>query len=344
MRAVVQHGIRDIRVQEWPAPSPEVGEVLVRIRSVTICASDLHIYSEGNVGGVSWGKPFIPGHEAAGVIEDANGEAFEPGAKVVLDPAAPCGRCNCCAERLFHLCRDLKFLDLPPVHGAMRELVAWPSDRVFAIPPSVDVLDAPLIEPLSVAVHAVELARRVRNRSVLVVGCGAIGFLAIQVAKFQGAKAIIATDLIPARLEIARELGADEAIQVGPNDAEKAAKLIIEATDGRGIDVAFEAAGPPAALQQCLNALRPSGEAVIIGIPSHDEYRLQPSTIRRRELSLRFVRRQNENYPEALDLVADGQVRLGPILTHRFPLDRAQEAFDLAERKQEGAIRVAVTL
>ena len=331
-------------MQEWPAPSLEAGEVLVRIRSVTICASDLHIYSEGNVGGVSWNEPFIPGHEAAGVIEDANGEAFEPGVDVVLDPAAPCGRCDFCAERLFHLCSYLKFLDLPPVHRAMCELVAWPSDRVFAIPASIDVLDAPLIEPLSVAVHAVELARRVRDRSVLVVGCGAIGLLAIQVAKFQGAKTIIATDLISGRLEIAHELGADETIQVEPNDADAAAGLVIEATNGRGVDVVFEAAGPPAALQQCLSALRSTGKAVVIGIPSHDEYRLQPSTIRRRELSLCFVRRQNENYPEALDLVASGQVRLGPILTHRFPLERTQEAFDLAEGKRKGAVRVAVTL
>jgi len=298
------------------------------------------MYAEGNVGGVSWDAPFIPGHEAAGLVADANRTDLPEGVPVVLDPAAPCRSCDLCAAGMFHLCRRLEFLDLPPVDGAMRELLAWPADRVFRLPDSIDLVEAPLVEPLCVAVHALELASHPEAVTAAVVGCGAIGLFTIQMARVRGAKRILATDLIPERLAVARELGADEAIDIGSQDP---ADEILRATDGRGVDIAFEAAGPPEAVQQCLDIVRPAGEVVVIGIPSVDEYRVRASELRRRELTLRFVRRQNENYPEAIALVEQGRVRLGPVLTHRFPMERAREAFDLAERKVDGAVRVAVT-
>ena len=340
MRCVLQHGPRDIRLGERSEPTPAPGEVLVRTRAVTICASDVHMYAEGNVGGVSWDAPFVPGHEVAGIVADGNEADLPQGAPVVLDPAAPCHSCDLCQAGLFHLCRRVKFLDLPPVDGAMRDLIAWPADRAFRLPDSLDLVEAPLIEPLCVAVHALELASHPEDATVAVAGCGAIGLFTIQMARARGAKRILAADPIPGRLAVAREFGADDTIHVGPQDP---VDDVLRATDGRGVDIAFEAAGPPEALQQCLDVVRPAGEVVVIGIPSVDEYRVRPSHLRRRELTLRFVRRQNENYPEAIALVQQGRVRLGPVLTHRFPTDRAQEAFDLAERKVEGAVRVAVT-
>lgn len=339
MRAVLQYGIRDVRFEERPDPAPGPGEVLVRTRSVTICASDIHMFAEGNVGGVSWEGPFIPGHEAAGIVEDPNGTDLPAGTVVVLDPAVACHACDLCAEGLFHLCRNLKFCDLPPVDGAMCELIAWPANRVFPVPETVDVMAAPLVEPLCVGVHALELASRPQGAVVGVVGCGAIGLFTLQMARVRGAEKIFATDPIAERLEVARELGADATIQVGPQDP---VAEILRATGGRGVDLAFEASGPQEGLEQCLGIVRPAGEVVVIGIPSVDEYRVPASSLRRRELTVRFVRRQNENYPEAIDLVRRGAIRLGPVLTHRFPAARAQEAFVLAERKVEGAVRVAV--
>jgi L-iditol 2-dehydrogenase len=138
---------------------------------------------------------------------------------------------------------------------------------------------------------------------------------------------------------VARKLGADVTIDAnGPSAAAEA----LEASGGHGVDTAFEAAGPQAALDMCLAATRSAGEVVVVGIPSEDAYHLSSAHLRRREMTLRFVRRQNENFPEAIRLVADGRVRLEPMLTHRFPLDRAKEAFELAERRGDGAIRVAV--
>jgi len=323
-----------------PDPVPGAGEVLLRVQAVTICASDVHIYAEGNIGGVTWDRPFIPGHEASALVAGPEDADPAPGTAVVLDPALPCRACAQCAAGDFHLCANLKFCDLPPLDGAMRELMIWPADRIFPIPPAVPVLEAPLIEPLAVAVHAVELAQAVRGATVAVAGCGAIGLLTLQVAKARGAKAVFATDPIPARLAAARKLGADDVVQV---DTSNPAAELCRLNGGRGVDIAFEAAGPPEALAQCLEAVRPGGHVVVIGIPSQDEYRVRASQLRRHELTLRFVRRQNENYPEAIALVRDGLVSLGPILTHRFSPEQAGEAFALAERKDQGAVRVAIT-
>lgn len=328
MRALLQHAIYDLRLADLPRPEPGPGEVLIRIRSVTICASDLHLYAEGNVGGVSWDRPFVPGHEAAGEIADPQGSDFAPGTPVVIDPALPCRACDQCAAGRFHLCRHLRFCNLPPTDGALQEYLAWPASQVFAIPETVDLIAAPLLEPLSVAVHAVELAPDLAGASVYVAGCGAIGLFTVQMARARGAKTVFAADPIPERLALAQQLGAEPvAMRALPHD----------------VDVAFEAAGPPEAVQQCLEAVRPAGAVIVIGIPSQDSYSLQPSRPRRHELTLRFCRRQNENYPEAIALVRAGQIQLDPLLTHRFPVERAPEAFALAERKAAGAVRVAVT-
>jgi L-iditol 2-dehydrogenase len=339
MRAVLQYGVHDIRLGEMAPPIPGPGEALIRVRAVTICGSDLHAYAEGSISGVSWDEPFVPGHEVAGEVVDSNGTGLAEGTPVVLDPAASCFRCYYCTSGRYHLCRNQRFLDMPPAHGAMRELLAWPANRMFAVPAQLDLTMAPLLEPLAVGVHTVERAARVEGATVLVVGCGGIGLCVVQVARARGARQVIAVDLVAERLAVARKLGAD--VTIDASRASAAAEAL-EASGGHGVDTAFEAAGPQEALDACLAATRSAGEVVVVGIPSEDAYHLSSAHLRRREMTLRFVRRQNENFPEAIRLVTDGRVRLEPMLTHRFPIERAREAFELAERKGDGAIRVAV--
>jgi len=339
MRAVFQYGIRDIRVGEMDPPVPAPGEALVRVRSVTICGSDLHAYAEGSISGVRWSEPFVPGHEVAGEVVDSNGTGLAVGTHVVLDPAASCFHCYYCDSGRYHLCRNQLFLDMPPAHGAMRELLAWPASRMFVVPASIDIAVAPLLEPLAVGVHAVELAWQIEGATVLVVGCGGIGLCVVQVAKATGARRIVAADLVPERLGVAEKLGADVTIDA---NRPSAAAEALEASGGHGVDTAFEAAGPQEALDLCLAATRSAGGVVVAGIPAEDEYRFSSADLRRREIRLQFVRRQNENFPEAIRLVEAGLVKLEPMLTHRFPLERAKEAFELAEEKRDGAIRVAV--
>lgn len=340
MRAVLQHGIRDLRVADLPQPKPGPGEVLLRTHAVTVCGSDIHTWAEGSIGGVKWDRPFVPGHEVAATVEDPNGSTFLAGASVTVDPSAPCQACDMCAMGNYHLCRQVRFLDLPPVDGAMRELFAWPVAQVFALPETLDLAEAALIEPLTVAVHAMDLAAGLQGAVAAVVGCGAVGLLILQMARLRGAKTIFAADLVPERLAVARGLGADAVFRAGDSDL---AAEILRATDGRGVDTAFEAAGPGEALRECIGMARPAGQVIVIGVPSEEEYTLSAPPLRRHELTLRFVRRQNGNFPEAISLVREGRICLGPLLTHRFPAERAREAFDLAERRGDGAVRVAVT-
>ncbi len=339
MRAVLQHGIGDVRVAEVPPPSPGPGEVLLRIHAVTICASDIHLYAEGNVGGEGWQRPFVPGHEAAGVVADSNGSGLAVGTPVVFDPAIPCRACDRCARGDFHLCRDILFCDMPPTDGAMRDFLAWPAVQCFPIPEPLDLTRAPLLEPLCVGAHATLLARNLEGATVAIFGCGAVGLCTLQMARVRGAKTIFAVDPIPERRAVALALGADDTLPGG----EEAVAALTAFTGDAGVDVAFEAAGPPEAMQQCLDVVRPAGEVVVIGIPAEEIYPIRPAQVRRNELTLHFCRRQNENYPEVISLVREGKVQLAPMLTHRFPVAQAAEAFRFAQARTDGAIRVAVT-
>ncbi len=183
MSVLLQHGLRDVRLAERPRPIPSPGEVLLQIKAVTICASDLHVYAEGNVGGVSWDRPFVPGHEASGVVVESNGAWLSPGTPVVIDPAIPCRNCPQCDAGLFHLCRNIKFCDLPPVDGAMQQFLAWPASQVFQVPSHLDLTVVPLLEPLCVGVHATELCSDLEGATVAVIGCGAVGLFTLQMAK-----------------------------------------------------------------------------------------------------------------------------------------------------------------
>jgi L-iditol 2-dehydrogenase len=337
MRTARLHGIRDARIQEEDKPSPGAGECLVEVKAVTICGSDLHIYAEGNVGGVGWDRPFIPCHEFAGICR--GGQHIPDGTKVVADPALPCERCDMCLRGWGHLCRNLVFCGLPPCEGALREFIAWPERNLFPCPDFLSFGEAALIETLAVAVHAVELAPPPPGGRIAILGCGGVGLSVLQVARAAGAKEILATDLVPERLDIARRLGADLAVLA---DKEDPAAVGLDWSHGEGVDVVYEAAGAADTPAQAVQMARPKGTVALLGIPVEDVMTVCASRARRHELTIVWVRHQNHNYPQAIALVEKGLVSLGPLLTHRFPVEQAGAAFDLAESKKGGALRVAI--
>jgi len=337
MRSVQLHGIRDVRIHGEDKPSPRPGECLVEVKAVTICGSDLHIYAEGNVGGVGWDRPFIPCHEFAGICH--GGQHIPEGAKVVADPALPCQRCDMCLRGWRHLCRNLVFCGLPPCEGALREFIAWPEHALFPCPDFLSFGEMALVESLAVAVHAVELAPPPPGGRVAILGCGGIGLSVLQVARAAGASELLATDLVPERLDIAHRLGADVAVLADKEDPIAVAE---DWSHGDGVDVVYEAAGAPDTPAQAVEMARPKGTVALLGIPVEDVMTVRASRARRHELTIVWVRRQNHNYPKAIALVEKGLVSLKPLLTHCFPAEQADAAFALAETRKEGAVRVGI--
>jgi L-iditol 2-dehydrogenase len=325
MRAVRLHGRRDLRLHDEEPPEPRAGEELVGVTSVGICGSDLHWYEEGSVGDARLEAPLVLGHEAAGVI--LAGE--RAGRRVAIDPAIPCGHCDPCLRGRPHVCEDLAFAGSIGQDGALREVMAWPSASLVEVPDELDPIAALMLEPLGVAIHAFGLARPSVGDAVGVFGCGPIGLLLVQLARLSGARAIVATDRLPHRLEAAQACGATDVALV---DAGRERTLLGRVAPG-GLDATFEAVGDDDALETALHLARPASRVVLVGIPGGDRTTFPAALARRKGLSLLVSRRMNQAYPRAIELVRTGRIDVRSLVTHRFPLARSAEAFESASSR-----------
>jgi L-iditol 2-dehydrogenase len=316
VRVARLHGPKDVRLHDEPRPTSGRGEVLVRVEAVGLCGSDLHWYEEGSIGGTPLTRPTAPGHELAGTTED--------GRRVAVDPAIPCEACRPCREGHPNLCPDVRFAGHGEEDGALREWIAWPERCVFPLPDGLSAADGAMLEPLGVALHAVDLAHLRPGMSVGVFGCGPIGLLAVQAAQVAGARRVLATDLPsrPHRLEAARRLGAETV----PADEGREAATLLERTGGAGLDAAIEAAGEKSAVDAAVGAVRPGARVVLAGIPAADRISFPASPARRKGLTLALARRMKHT--------ARGLVDLRSLVSHRFPLAEAGAAFAAAASRE----------
>lgn len=340
MRAARQYAPGDIRLDEIEKSSAGPGEVLIRVRAVGICASDVHYYREGRIGDAVVTDRFILGHEFAGEIAEVGDGVtnVKVGDRVAVEPSIPCYGCDMCDSGFFNLCRNVRFCGTPPFDGSLREYMAWPAQLVERVADSMSMGEAAMLEPLAVGVYAVEIAGDVSGKTVAVLGAGAIGLSILQAAKIAGCGEVTMTDPLPYRLEVAKKLGADNTIVVdaGIVDAVK------QATGGRGPDLVFEAAGENDAVIQSTEMVRPSGCVVVGGIPSEDRMLVTASTVRRKGLTIRMLRRSNNTLRRSIQYVQSGKADVASFITHRFPLERISEAFDTAINHKDTSIRVLV--
>jgi L-iditol 2-dehydrogenase len=321
-RAAVLYGVKDLRVREWPTPSPRPGELLVEVRSVGVCGSDVHYYQHGRIGHFVVEEPLVLGHEASGVVVAAGpgADAGRVGQRVALEPGVPCGRCRQCRAGRYNLCPDVRFFATPPVHGAFARYVAINGDFAHPVPSNLDDDEAALVEPLSVGVWAARRARLAGGERVLVTGAGPVGLVAAQVAAALGAAEVIVTDVNPRRLAVAADLGATTTIDL--NRAGIPADL--------GADALLECSGAPQALVDGITALAPSATAVAVGMGPSADATVPLQLIQNRELVLTGTFRYANTYPTAIALAASGRVRLAPLVTGRFGLDQAELALTAA--------------
>ncbi len=333
MKTARLHGPGDILVAEEPVPVPGAGEVLVRVGAVGICGSDLHWYEESSIGDAVLSRPLVLGHEAAGVI--ASGP--RAGTRVAIDPNIPCGRCDVCARGLPHLCPDVRFLGHSATDGAMRELIAWPEDRLVPLPDAIDDIAGAMLEPLGVAIHAMRLAQLRPGDTIGVFGAGPIGRLLIRLALASGASAVVATDRLPHRVEAARRDGATAALVDGGLEVD----VLRAALGGRPLDTAVEIAGDDDAVRTAAALVKPGSRVVVAGIPAGDTTWIPASLLRRKGLDLRFSRRMNHVYPEAIALA--GRIRPGEVVTAVHPIDHADRAMAEAARRAGSKVIVRPT-
>jgi len=331
MKSVRLHGTGNLQLHEEEVPLAGEGEKLVRVKSVGVCGSDLHWFTEGGIGDAKLERPLILGHEFAGVTSD--------GQRVAIDPAIPCGHCEYCEHGHPNLCEHMIFAGHDKTDGSMREWMAWNEKSLFPIPDSISDDDGAMLEPLGIAIHTVDLGNLKAGMTVGVFGCGPIGLLVIQMAKLSGAANIIATDQLAHRVEAAKALGASQAFLA---DAGRELGEIRAATSGRGVDVAFEAAGTQDSVDVSFAAVAIGGKVVLAGIPADDKTSFTASLARRKGLTIKLVRRMKHTYPRAIELVSKGLVDVRSIVTHRFPLEQAAEAFRVAERREGLKIIIVV--
>ncbi len=331
-QALFLHAARDARVAPFNLREGGPGEVLVEVAAVGLCGSDLHYYKDGGIGSAAIQAPFVPGHEFAGWLAcDLPTLGLERGTLVAVDPNDACGTCAHCRAGHMNLCPNVKFIGAPPFDGAMTGRIWVPETQVVPLPGPMSAEQAVMLEPLGVAIHAVDLAKPRLLEPVALLGCGPIGLLVLQVLRAAGAGAVMAVDPLPHRRDMAVRLGA---AWVGASVAELRAQ-----TGNEGTPLVVEATNAPEGFRDAVLAARIGGRVVLVGIPDGDQYTLPASEARRRALKIKFARRMGEVYPRAIRLVASGAVDVEMLVTHRFALADAPEAFRLHAANAPGMVK-----
>jgi L-iditol 2-dehydrogenase len=336
MRAVFIHAPFDVRLGDLPTPNAAPGLVLVDVEAVGLCGSDLHYYKEGAIGAAQTiTAPFVPGHEVAGRVRDAVPErGIAAGARVVIDPARPCGACEWCHRALHNLCPKTLMLGAPPNHGGMTATVAVAPEQLFAVPERFSASTTALLEPFGVCIHAVDLARPQWFETVAVLGAGPIGLGILQLLRVAGVHEPLVVEPVAYRRDAALRLGAGAVFDT--------VEALVAATGGRGADLVLEATNSPTGFADAAEAAVIGGRLVVVGIPDGNAYSFEAAVARRKQLQVVFSRRMGDVLPRAIRLAAEGRIDLEAWISHRVGLDAVPEAFAMLADYRDGALKVLV--
>ena len=344
MRAIGLFGLHDLRAIRMPHPGqPGRGEVLLKVASVGICGSDHHYYHEGAIGSAIVDAGMVMGHEFSGWVAAVGDgvDGLEIGQLVAVEPAIPCGTCESCLHGHPNLCPEVLFCGSPNHIGALADYIRMPAENCFPLPGGMTPDEGAMLEPLGVAIHTVDLAHLKVGETVAVLGAGPIGLFTARLARAAGAGAVYVTEPLAYRREVALATAADLAFDPSREDVVAA---ILQATGGRGVDVAFEAAGAAETPDQAAQVTRPGGKVVVVGIPDDDTMRMSASAVRRKGLTIKLVRRMKHTYPRAIELVQSGSVDAARMATHAFTAEQADQAFALVDRYGDGVLRAVIRM
>ncbi len=344
MKAAVLHGAQDIRVERFEMPELLPGMVLLKIKRVGICGSDVHYFKDGYCGAFVPSKPFILGHELTAEVIAVNANITNTlpiGARVTVNPARACGSCNFCRSDQSNLCRNTIMLGSgstsPPTNGAMAEFLTVHIDQCHLLPAGMDDGLGAMIEPIAVGLHAIKKAGTVKGKRILITGGGTIGLLTAILAKAFIAEKVVMTDLIDERRNLALTCGVDLVFNPMDENFHKQVNTI----SADGFDVIFEASGSGTALRQAFQLVKPGGTIVQIGTLGIEDIPIPANQLMVKEIHFIGSFRYGNVFDEAIRLVDSGSIDLNPLITHVFPIGDISKAMSLATDKKN-ALKVQV--
>jgi 2-desacetyl-2-hydroxyethyl bacteriochlorophyllide A dehydrogenase len=324
MKAIVLTEDRHLEAREVPPPIAGAGQSIVRVTHTGICATDQKIYQ----GGIKVSHPLIMGHEMSGeLIEGGGRDGVRPGARVIVDPVLYCGQCYHCRAGQTHICPNGSLLGRDS-NGGFAERVAVPAANVYPLPLEIGAEEAPLLQVMTTCVHGHRNAEIFPGEAVVVMGLGVTGQIHSQIAKARGAAPVIGITRNKWKREVAQSLGADLTFAPG----EEALEGVMKATGGRGADLVIESVGQTTTLAEAMKLVRIGGRIMGFGIMTDREGALPFYDFYYKEIQFLNARAaKSEDYPTTIGMVASGAVKLGPLLTHHFELDKLDEAIAMLD-------------
>jgi L-iditol 2-dehydrogenase len=342
MKAMMLTGIRQMEMKDIPEPViVKPNDVRIKMSVVGICGSDIHYYTNGQIGTQKVKYPFTVGHEGAGVVVEVGHavKRVKPGDVIAIEPAMPCRECDQCLAGRHHTCRKLRFLGCPgQAEGCLMEHIVMPEESCFPLGGRLTPDHGSISEPLAIGVYAVKKSGSVKGQKIGIFGYGPIGMSVMLAAKAEEADSFYITDKIDSRLLIAvKEKASYTGNPLKEDVVEKILKMV-----NLGLDVVFECCGQQEAFDQAIEVLKPGGRLIVVGIPEFDNWSMNVETTRRKEISLQFIRRQVDCVGPALEMMKNGIISVDNMVTHRFPFERTKEAFDLVADYSDGVMKAMI--
>ncbi|EIW82103.1 xylitol dehydrogenase [Coniophora puteana RWD-64-598 SS2] len=344
----VLKGVEDVTFEQRPIPEIQPDEVLVEVQKTGICGSDVHYLLHGRIGDYIVEDPMVLGHESSGVVYKVGSgvTGLKKGDRVAMEPGATCRMCESCKAGRYQLCPDVRFAATPPFDGTLGRYYRIPADLAYPLPPNLTLEDGAMIEPLSVAVHAVSTLGSFRaGKNIAVFGCGPVGILCMAVAKAMGASRVVAVDIVQARLDFAKSYAATDVFlppapekdESRPALSRRAAKAMREQLHiperGAGsIDLVIDASGAEISVQTGLRICKAAGTYVQVGMGNPD-ITIDMGVVMSKELQLKGSFRYGPgDYPLAIQLVSQGKIDLKPLVSHRYKFEDAVVAFQTTRK------------
>jgi len=342
MKTFALTGREKMEMQERPMPEiVNDTDVLIRMIRVGVCGSDMHYYKDGAIGSQVISYPFTPGHEGAGIVASVGKGVHhvKVGDRVAIDPAMPCGHCDQCEAGRPHTCRNLKFLGNPgQAEGCLSEYIVIPESSCYPINNRLGFDEAVVSEPLAIGYYATQLAGDLKGKSIGILGFGPIGMSVLLPAMEKMPKKVFVTDKLEHRLKIARGTGAHWT--GNPNEADIVSE--ISRKEPLLLDFVFECCGKQEAVDEAVQLLKPGGTLLIVGIPEFSHWSFPVDDLRRKEITIQNVRRQNGFTRPALDLMADSTMDVSPMVTHHFPFEETDKAYALVANYEDGVMKAMI--